>query len=43
MLTDKAATQAKPKEKLYRLSDGTGNGLSLAEWRTAVRYSGSRT
>ena len=45
MLTDKAIAQAKPKEKLYRLSDQTGNGLSLEvsteegkRWRFRYRF-----
>ena len=45
MLTDKAITQAKPKDKLYRLSDNTGNNLSLEvtpqggkRWRFRYRF-----
>ena len=47
MLTDKVITQAKPKEKLYRLSDNIGNGLSLEvspeggkRWRFRYRFHG---
>ena len=47
MLTDKVITQAKPKEKLYRLSDNIGNGLSLEvspeggkRWRFRYRFNG---
>ena len=47
MLTDRAITQARPKEKLYRLSDNTGNGLSLEvspeggkRWRFRYRFNG---
>jgi len=47
MLTDRAITQAKPQEKLYRLSDKTGNGLSLEvspeggkRWRFRYRFNG---
>ena len=48
MLTDKAIIQAKPKEKLYRLSDNTGNNLSLEvspeggkRWRFRYRFQGT--
>jgi len=48
MLSDRAITQAKPKEKLYRLSDNTGNGLSLEvspeggkRWRLRYRLNGT--
>lgn len=47
MLTEKTISQAKPKEKLYRLSDNTGNGLSLEvspeggkRWRLRYRFQG---
>ena len=47
MLTEKQISQAKPKEKLYRLSDRTGNGLSLEvapeggkRWRFRYRFQG---
>lgn len=47
MLTEKMISQAKPKEKLYRLSDNTGNNLSLEvspeggkRWRFRYRYNG---
>ena len=47
MLTEKAIIQAKPKEKLYRLSDNIGNGLSLEvspeggkRWRFRYRFQG---
>ena len=47
MLTDRAITQAKPAKKLYRLSDNTGNGLSLEvspeggkRWRFRYRFQG---
>jgi integrase len=47
MLTDRAIAQARPKEKLYRLSDGTGNGLSIEvppkgskRWRFRYRFNG---
>ncbi|MDR1946853.1 MAG: integrase arm-type DNA-binding domain-containing protein [Desulfovibrio sp.] len=46
MLTDKAITQAKPREKIYRLSDQTGNGLYLEvtpagkHWRFRYRFRG---
>ncbi|MDR2572737.1 MAG: tyrosine-type recombinase/integrase [Desulfovibrio sp.] len=47
MLTEKGISQAKPKEKLYRLSDNTGNGLSLEvspeggkRWRFRYRFRG---
>ena len=48
MLTDKAIIQAKPKEKVYRLSDNIGNGLSLEvapeggkRWRFRYRFQGT--
>ena len=48
MLSDKAILQAKPKEKLYRLSDNTGNNLSLEvtptggkRWRFRYRFNGT--
>jgi len=48
MLTDKSVEHAKPKEKLYRLSDKTGNGLSLEvspeggkRWRFRYRFKGT--
>ncbi|MDR3363151.1 MAG: Arm DNA-binding domain-containing protein [Desulfovibrio sp.] len=48
MLTDKAIIQARPKEKLYRISDQSGNGLSLEvspqggkRWRFRYRYHGT--
>ena len=47
MLTEKTIIQAKPKEKLYRLSDNTGNSLSLEvspeggkRWRFRYRFQG---
>jgi len=47
MLTERTITQAKPKDKLYRLSDNTGNGLSLEvspeggkRWRFRYRFQG---
>ena len=47
MLTEKTISQAKPREKLYRLSDNTGNGLSLEvspeggkRWRFRYRFNG---
>ena len=47
MLTEKQISQAKPKDKLYRLSDGTGNSLSLEiapsggkRWRFRYRFNG---
>ena len=47
MLSDKAILQAKPKDKLYRLSDNTGNGLCLEvspeggkRWRFRYRFQG---
>jgi hypothetical protein len=47
MLTDKVVSQAKPKEKLYRISDGIRNGLSLEvspeggkRWRFRYRFNG---
>lgn len=47
MLTEKAVSQAKPKEKLYRISDGIRNGLSLEvspgggkRWRFRYRFDG---
>lgn len=47
MLTEKMISQAKPKEKLYRLSDNTGNNLSLEvspgggkRWRFRYRFNG---
>ena len=47
-LTDKAIIQARPKEKLYRLSDNTGNNLSLEVsprgsklWRFRYRFQGT--
>jgi len=47
MLTDRAITQARPQERLYRLSDHTGNGLSLEvspeggkRWRFRYRLNG---
>ena len=48
MLTDKAIIQARAKQKLYRLSDGIGNGLSLEvspeggkRWRFRYRFLGA--
>ena len=48
MLTDKMILQAKPKEKLYRLSDNIGNNLSLEvppkgekRWRFRYRFNGT--
>jgi integrase len=48
MLTDKAIAQAKPQDKLYRLSDNTGNGLCLEItprgsklWRFRYRFRGT--
>lgn len=48
MLTDKTIIQARPKEKLYRLSDNIGNGLSLEvspeggkRWRFRYRFQGA--
>jgi hypothetical protein len=45
MLTEKSISQAKPKEKLYRVSDGIRNGLSLEvspvggkRWRFRYRF-----
>ncbi|MDR2821260.1 MAG: integrase arm-type DNA-binding domain-containing protein [Desulfovibrio sp.] len=45
MLTERTINQAKPKDKLYRLSDNTGNGLSLEvspeggkRWRFRYRF-----
>ncbi len=47
MLTEKGISQAKPKDKLYRLSDNTGNNLSLEvspeggkRWRFRYRFQG---
>ena len=47
MLSDKSISQAKPKEKLYRLSDNIGNNLSLEvspeggkRWRFRYRLNG---
>jgi integrase len=47
MLTEKAVSHAKPKEKLYRVSDGIRNGLSLEvspeggkRWRFRYRFAG---
>jgi integrase len=47
MLTEKVISQAKPKEKLYRISDGIRNGLSLEvspeggkRWRFRYRFGG---
>jgi len=47
MLTENAITKAKPKEKLYRLSDNIGNSLSLEvspgggkRWRFRYRFQG---
>lgn len=47
MLTERTVIQAKPKDKLYRLSDKTGNGLSLEvapeggkRWRFRYRFEG---
>lgn len=47
MLTEKTISQAKPKKKLYRLSDNTGNSLSLEvspkggkRWRFRYRFHG---
>ena len=47
MLTDKTVAQAKPKAKLYRMSDKTGNGLSIEvapeggkRWRFRYRFNG---
>ena len=48
MLTERAIIQAKAKEKLYRLSDNIGNGLSLEvspeggkRWRFRYRFQGA--
>ena len=48
MLTDKQINQAQPQEKLYRLSDNTGNNLSLEvspeggkRWRFRYRFNGT--
>jgi hypothetical protein len=47
MLTEKAIAAAKPKEKVYRLADKTGNGLYLQvtpsggkRWRFRYRHDG---
>lgn len=47
MLTDRVIGQAKPKEKVYRISDGIRNGLSLEvspgggkRWRFRYRFGG---
>ena len=47
MLTENAIAKAKPKEKLYRLSDNIGNSLSLEisltdgkRWRFRYRFQG---
>ena len=47
MLTEKGISQAKPKDTLYRLSDNTGNNLSLEvspeggkRWRFRYRFQG---
>ncbi|MDR2076033.1 MAG: tyrosine-type recombinase/integrase [Desulfovibrio sp.] len=47
MLTEKAIAQARPREKVYRLSDQTGNGLCLEvspsggkHWRFRYRHQG---
>jgi integrase len=47
MLTEKSISQVKPKEKLYRISDGIRNGLSLEvspeggrRWRFRYRFGG---
>jgi integrase len=47
MLTEKSISHAKPKEKLYRVSDGIRNGLSLEvspeggkRWRLRYRFGG---
>ncbi len=47
MITEKAVSQAKPKEKIYCISDGIRNGLSLAvspgggkRWRFRYRFGG---
>ncbi|GHV51282.1 integrase [Deltaproteobacteria bacterium] len=48
MLTENAVAKAKPKEKLYRLSDNLNNGLSLEvspeggkRWRFRYRFKGA--
>jgi hypothetical protein len=42
MLTEKGISQAKPKDKLYRLSDNTGNSLSLERFhRKGAKAGGS--
>jgi hypothetical protein len=47
MLTEKAIIQARPREKVYRLSDQTGNSLCLEispsggkHWRYRYRIQG---